>query len=48
LVGHVYPGESFNINIWKDGSKLLFEVEVVERKKKALVGVLTVREGAKL
>jgi hypothetical protein len=36
------------INVWKEQNKLFFEAGVVERKTKALVGVITVREGAKL
>lgn len=48
LVGHVFPGESFEIRVWKEGSKFYFDVEVVERKTKALVGVLTARERAKM
>lgn len=48
FTGHVFPGESLEISVWKEQGKLLFEAEVVERKTKALVGVITVREGAKL
>jgi acyl dehydratase len=48
FTGHVFPGESLEINVWKEQNKLFFEASVVERKTKALVGVVTVREGAKL
>lgn len=48
LIGHVFPGESFEISVWKEGSKIHFLASVVERKTKALIGVLTVKEAAKL
>jgi len=48
LTGHVFPGESFEIKVWKDGNKMHFLTEVMERKTKVLVGVLTMREDAKL
>lgn len=48
FIGHVYPGESLKINIWKEADKLLFLVETVERNTKAVSGMLTIRETAKL
>lgn len=48
MIGHVFPGESFAIKVWKEGNKIFFLAEVVERKTKCLSGVLTVRENAKL
>jgi acyl dehydratase len=48
FTGHVFPGENLEIKVWKEQNKLFFEAEVVERKTKALVGVITVREAAKL
>ena len=48
FTGHVFPGESLEIKVWKDGEKFFFEAGVVERKTKAVVGVLTVREAPKL
>ena len=48
LIGHVFPGESFDIKVWKEGDKLLFLAEVEERKTKAVVGAITIREAPKL
>ena len=48
FVGHVFPGESLKLKVWKDGEKRYFEAETVERGKKAVTGVLTVREAPKL
>ena len=47
-MGHVFPGESLKLKVWKDGEKRYFEAETVERGKKAVTGVLTVREAPKL
>lgn len=43
FVGHVFPGETLKTSVWNDGDKRYFEVEVIERSKKAVSGVLTVR-----
>jgi len=48
FVGHVFPGEKLNIKVWAEGNKRYFEVEVAERQKKAIVGLLIVREQPKL
>lgn len=48
FVGHVFPGETLKVKVWNDGDKRYFEVETVERGKKAVQGVLTVRETPKL
>lgn len=40
FVGHVYPGETLNIRVWKEGNLLIYEAEVEERKKKALIGYM--------
>jgi|688.fasta_scaffold302084_2 hypothetical protein len=48
FTGHVFPGENLEISVWKEQNKLLFEATVVERKTKAIVGVITVRESPKL
>lgn len=44
FTGHVYPGESLEIKVWKEQTRFHFEVEDVERKTKVLVGALTLRE----
>lgn len=28
FVGHVYPGESLNILVWKEGNLLIYEAQV--------------------
>ena len=38
FIGHVFPGETYEIQIWKNGNKWIFLASVVERKTKALVG----------
>jgi 3-hydroxymyristoyl/3-hydroxydecanoyl-(acyl carrier protein) dehydratase len=43
FTGHVYPGESLEIKVWKEQNRLHFEVIDVERKTKVLVGALTLR-----
>lgn len=48
FTGHVFPGEGLKIKIWKEGSKLFFEAFTVERKTKAVVGVIGLRGNAKL
>lgn len=48
FVGHVFPGETLKVKVWKNGNKRYFEAETVERQKKAVIGELTLREGAKL
>ena len=48
FVGHVFPGETLKASVWNEGDKRYFEVETVERNKKAVSGVLTVREAPKL
>ncbi len=46
--GHVFPGESLKIKIWKENGKIVFEADTVERKAKVVVGVVELRDFAKL
>ena len=48
FVGHVFPGESLKVKVWNEGNKRYFAAETVERGKKAVEGLLTVREAPKL
>lgn len=34
--GHVFPGETLRVKAWKEGQKVIFETEVVERGTKAI------------
>lgn len=48
FTGHVFPGEGLIVRLWKEDNKIFFEGETVERKTKAVTGVLGLRESAKL
>ena len=48
FVGHVFPGENYTINVWKEGKSFIFEAVVVERGTKCLVGSIELNEEAKL
>ena len=43
FVGHVFPGESYEIAVWRNDNKLVFLVSVVERKTKALIGEIELK-----
>jgi acyl dehydratase len=47
FTGHVFPGESLKIKIWKEGSRLIYEAWVVERGTKTAMGAIGLREEAK-
>lgn len=38
FLGHVFPGETLRILLWKKENKYIFKAEVIERNTKALVG----------
>lgn len=44
----MFPGESLKIQTWKEGRNLIYEAWVVERGTKAAMGVIGLREEAKL
>ena len=48
FVGHVYPGETLDIQVWKEGERYIYEAEVLERKTKALIGYIEARPKPKL
>lgn len=48
FVGHVFPGEKYKIELWKENGYYWFRAVVVERNKECLIGYLTLHEGAKL
>ena len=43
FVGHVYPGESYKIQVWKENDYLWFSAVVVERNKECLFGYLALK-----
>lgn len=47
-MGHVFPGEKYQIEVWKQPDHYWFRVVIAERNKECLIGHFTVREGAKL
>jgi hypothetical protein len=48
FVGHIFPGESYTVNVWKEGNTLIYEANVTEREAKCLVGSVELTEEAKL
>lgn len=48
FVGHVFPGEHYTINVWKEGKTLIFEAYAAERETKCLIGSIELTEEAKL
>ena len=48
FTGHVFPGEKLKIKVWKEEGRLFFEAATVERKTKAVVGIIGLRGKAKL
>ena len=44
FVGHVFPGENYEILVWRDGNnKMIFQANVVERGTKAIIGTCEIR-----
>lgn len=48
FVGHVYPGETLEVSVWKEDNRYIYEAGVKERKTKALIGYIETRPEAKL
>ena len=48
FLSHVYPGETYVVEIWKDGNILIFQTKTKERGKVAVRGFAEIRAQAKL
>lgn len=44
----VYPGETYKIELWKEGNTIIYRTSVKERNKVALTGYAELRGDAKL
>ena len=48
FLSHVFPGETYIVEIWKDGNTLIFQTKTKERGKVAVRGFAEIRESPKL
>jgi len=48
FLSHVFPGETYIVEIWKDGNVLIFQTKTKERGKVAVRGFAELREQPKL
>lgn len=48
FTSHVFPGETLIVESYKEGSNIIFETKTKERGKVACVGVIELRQDAKL
>lgn len=48
FTSHVFPGETYVIEMWKEGNTVVFETKTKERGKVALRGYAELRDNAKL
>jgi len=48
FTSHVFPGETLIVESYKEGNQILFETKTKERGKVSVVGVVELREDAKL
>ena len=48
FLSHVFPGETYQVEIWKDGNTLIFQTKTKERGKVAVRGFAELREAPKL
>ena len=43
FAGHVFPGESFEISVWKENGNYAFSVKCKERGTTVMTGIMEVR-----
>lgn len=48
FTSHVFPGETFEVGLWVDGNKVIFEAKTKERGKVVCIGEVELRNAAKL
>jgi hypothetical protein len=48
FTSHVFPGETYIIEVWKEGNVLVFQTKTKERSKVAVKGFAELRDGSKL
>jgi peroxisomal enoyl-CoA hydratase 2 len=48
FTSHVYPGETFVVEMWKEGLNIIFQTKTKERGIVSLKGYVELRENAKL
>ncbi len=48
FLSHVFPGETYQVEIWKDGNTLIFQTKTKERGKVAVRGFAELKEKPKL
>ena len=48
FLSHVFPGETYIVEVWKDGTTLIFQTKTKERGKVAVRGFAEIREAPKL
>lgn len=47
FTSHVFPGETYVVEMWKDGNFVTFNTKTKERGKVALTGFIELREPSK-
>ena len=48
FTNHVFPGETYVIDMWKEKTVIIFETRTKERNKVALMGYFELKDDAKL